>query len=104
MSVDRCVTLSFPFFARRVAKIRYMVAAVVMVYIFFIVIFIPSSLMFRLVWVMEAATNRSVLYSVSTRKLSLYPHTHREGREVFRYYSVLLSVLPSRQFSRLIGC
>jgi uncharacterized MAPEG superfamily protein len=48
-----------------------MVAAVVMVYVFFIVIFIPGMLMYRLVWVTDVATNRSVMYTVS--RISFIP-------------------------------
>ncbi|KAK7500606.1 hypothetical protein BaRGS_00008181 [Batillaria attramentaria] len=60
MSVDRCVSVTFPLKASSFLTYRRMTAVIVAVYVLVFLLFLPSLLLYTVRWRIDPATNRSI--------------------------------------------
>ncbi|KAK7492451.1 hypothetical protein BaRGS_00016324 [Batillaria attramentaria] len=62
ISVDRCISVTFPLAANRFVKFSYIVIAVSLTYVFFIGVYLPHFFRYDFVWSNDPSSNRTVVF------------------------------------------
>ncbi|KAK7492449.1 hypothetical protein BaRGS_00016322 [Batillaria attramentaria] len=61
ISVDRCISVTFPLAAKRFQKFCYTAVAVSLTYVFFIGIYVPHFFRFDFIWLKDPSTNHTLV-------------------------------------------
>ncbi|KAK7492450.1 hypothetical protein BaRGS_00016323 [Batillaria attramentaria] len=90
ISVDRCISVTFPLAAKRFVKFSYMVIAVSLTYVFFIGIYVPHFFRWDVSWSKDPGTNRTVVILNTTS----FGTEHHDWLYVLSRDVILLAIKP----------